>query len=223
MPAILLFVFIYCLWLILVFHVWLWEQGFVMTPLTDWLLSSFSSFFEEIPPPSACLFPTEKEWICPEYMPPATLTPRGHGNIHTGEHYWLRVPYYVPSHSSSLLRESALTYMQKDQTSPSQLNSNGKFWVIQTVSSEATGLFCPLTKAKQFSISCTCPEDKQPPFSTPASLPFLSFRIVSYSLLLHLHIAAHSWISQNLYIQYQIIPTFSSPAAAFDNVPQLSL
>lgn len=39
-PTILLFVFICCLWLILVFHVWLWEQGFVVTPLTDWLPSS---------------------------------------------------------------------------------------------------------------------------------------------------------------------------------------
>lgn len=46
-------------------------------------------------------------------MPPATLTPRGHGNIHTGEHYWLQVPYYVPSQCFLLLGESALTYMQK--------------------------------------------------------------------------------------------------------------
>jgi len=46
-------------------------------------------------------------------MPPGTLTPRGHGNIHTGEHYWLWVPYYVPSHSFLLLQELDLTYMQK--------------------------------------------------------------------------------------------------------------
>lgn len=59
------------------------------------------------------VYSRQKERICPENMPPATLTPRGHGNIHRGEHYWFRVPYYVPSHSFSLLREWALTYMQK--------------------------------------------------------------------------------------------------------------
>lgn len=88
------------------------RAGICCDPI-DWLTLELPFFlFEEIPQ-SACLFLTEKEWIWPENMPPATLTPRGHGNIHTGEHYWLRVPYYVPSHSFSLLGESALTYMQK--------------------------------------------------------------------------------------------------------------
>lgn len=100
--------------------------------------------------------PDGEKWIRPENMPPATLTPRGHGNIHTGEHYWLQVPYYVPSYSFSLLGEWALTYMRKDQTSLSQLNSNGKFRVIQTVSSEATGLFCALTKAKHKKYMSVC-------------------------------------------------------------------
>lgn len=101
----LLFVLIYRLWLILVFPVCLWEQGFVVTPLTDWLPSFHFSLSEETP----CLFRRRKGRICPENVPPATLTPRGHGNIHTGEHYRLRLPYYVPS----LLQESDSTYMQK--------------------------------------------------------------------------------------------------------------
>lgn len=85
--------------------------------LTDWLTLEFPFLPLWRNPPSACLFPAEKERFCPENVPPATLTPRGHGNIHTGEHYWLGVPYYVPSHSFALLGESALTYMQRSNKS----------------------------------------------------------------------------------------------------------
>lgn len=59
-----------------------------------WLIDSRVFLFEEIHQSA-----TEKEQIGPENVPPITLTPRGHGNIHTGEHYWLQVLYYVPSHS----------------------------------------------------------------------------------------------------------------------------
>lgn len=43
-------------------------------------------------------------------------------------------------------------------------------------------LRCSNSKAKQFSVSCTCPEDKQPPFSTPAFFPFLSILFLSFPL-----------------------------------------
>lgn len=153
MPAILLFVFIYRLWLIPVFRVWLWERGFVVTPLTDWLLSSPFFLFEEIPHPHV-YSRQRKRWFCPENTPPATLTPRGHGNIHTGEHYWLRVPLLCSLTQLLAARGVSPNLHAKDQTSPSQLNSNGKFRVIQTVSSEATGLLRPLTKAKHKKYTC---------------------------------------------------------------------
>lgn len=156
MPSTLLFVFIYCLWLILVFHAWLWEQGFVVTPLTDWLLSFHFFLFEEIPKP-ACLFQAggkkkrgeKKGMICPENTPPATLTPRGHGNIHAGEHYQLGVLYYVLHTRLPAAWESDLTRAPKIKQVLPKRNWNGKFWVIQIVSSEATGLcLVPLTEAK---------------------------------------------------------------------------
>lgn len=47
-----------------------------------------------------------------------------------------------------LLEDSALTYMQKiKQVLPNWIQM-GNFQVIQTESSEATGLLCPRTKAK---------------------------------------------------------------------------
>lgn len=148
MPTILLFVLICFFWLIPLRQVCLWGQGFVGTPLTDWLQHSpILALWRN--PPIRMFIPDGEMWIRPENKPPATLTPRGHSNIHTGEHYWLQVPYYVPPYTASRRSGSEPpTYMRKDQTSLSQLNSNGKFRVIQTVSSEATGLFCALTKAK---------------------------------------------------------------------------
>lgn len=113
----------------------------------------FSSSLKKSPHPHV-YSQQRKRWICPENMPPATLTPRGLGNIHTGEHYWLQVLYYVPSHSFLLLGESDLTHMQKIKQVLANWIQMGNFWVIQTVSSEATGLFCPLTKAKHKEYTC---------------------------------------------------------------------
>lgn len=115
----------------------------------------FSSSLKKSPHPHV-YSQQRKRWICPENMPPATLTPRGLGNIHTGEHYWLQVLYYVPSHSFLLLGESDLTHMQKIKQVLANWIQMGNFWVIQTVSSEATGLFCPLTKAKHKEYTCVC-------------------------------------------------------------------
>lgn len=132
------------------------RAGICCDPI-DWLAPEFP-FLPLWRNPKACVFiPSrrkekkggKKGMICPENTPPATLTPRGHGNIHAGEHYQLGVLYYVLHTRLPAAWESDLTRAPKIKQVLPKRNWNGKFWVIQIVSSEATGLcLVPLTEAK---------------------------------------------------------------------------